>query len=312
MRRPTVFGQTTKYFAERQEARRKYILVYEGNQTEVQYFNGVIAHRNQLRVNPILELLPLLRSAADNTSSHPKIILQLLKEHFEEYKTAKVIIDKIVDYVIEVQWNGKCVESVATNLRKNLQDILTQEMKLSMTDEIDDLPLLIQRLSGYIETCFSETRKLEDLIIYINEQQIIYEEGYDTICIIIDRNKRNLEDYAAYVEECCLKGYSLFVSNPDFEFWLLLHLNQVFEYKPEDLLVNRKRDLAGGKSNKRYLEHVLSAVLGSYRKESIHFERFLPLIDRAIKNEKEFCEDIDGLEAALGSNVGILLEELRK
>jgi len=50
MRRPTVFGQTTKYFAERQEARRKYILVYEGNQTEVQYFNGVIAHRNQLRV----------------------------------------------------------------------------------------------------------------------------------------------------------------------------------------------------------------------------------------------------------------------
>jgi|GEM_PF-2215479 len=120
MRRPTVFGQTTKYFAERQEARRKYILVYEGNQTEVQYFNGVIAHRNQLRVNPILELLPLLRSAADNTSSHPKIILQLLKEHFEEYKTAKVIIDKIVDYVIEVQWNGKCVESVATNLRKNL------------------------------------------------------------------------------------------------------------------------------------------------------------------------------------------------
>jgi len=150
------------------------------------------------------------------------------------------------------------------------------------------------------------------LIIYINEQQIIYEEGYDTICIIIDRNKRNLEDYVAYVEECCLKGYSLFVSNPDFEFWLLLHLNQVFEYKPEDLLVNRKRDLAGGKSNKRYLEHVLSAVLGSYRKESIHFERFLPLIDRAIKNEKEFCEDIDGLEAALGSNVGILLEELRK
>lgn len=34
-------------------------------------------------------------------------------------------------------------------------------------------------------------------------------------------------------------------------------------------------------------------------------------IDIAIKNEKEFCEDIQRLKDSIGSNIGILIEDMR-
>ncbi len=59
MRIPKVFG-------ERSETKRiiakKYFLVYEGTQTEVQYFNGILDNRERLNINSLLEIIPILRS----------------------------------------------------------------------------------------------------------------------------------------------------------------------------------------------------------------------------------------------------------
>lgn len=38
---------------------------------------------------------------------------------------------------------------------------------------------------------------------------------------------------------------------------------------------------------------------------------YLLTIDIAIKNEKNYCEDIEELEHSVGSRVGLLIEELR-
>ena len=40
--------------------------------------------------------------------------------------------------------------------------------------------------------------------------------------------------------------------------------------------------------------------------------RFVKRIDKAIENEKQFCEDIGALEYSVGSNIGCLLTELRQ
>lgn len=311
MRRPVKFGQTTKHFPTIQEEKRKYILAYEGNKTEVQYFNGLIENRDVLNINPILELIPLLRSIPDDTSSHPKKILELLEEHFHRYMTVKVIIDKIIDYIVESQWEGNGSQLAITAMKNDFQMFSIQALDLSMDDEVEDLQMLIMQFNDCIEKWCSPIRKIEDLVNYIEEQQIIFEDGYDKICIIIDRNKRNLKEYGEYLQQCNDKGYSLYVSTPDFEFWLLLHSDKVFDYDYDELMENRKIDVDGNKSSKRYLENVLSTVFNGYKKENIRFGRFLPLVDIAIKNEKSFCEDIKGLEFNLGSNIGCLIKEIR-
>ena len=41
-------------------------------------------------------------------------------------------------------------------------------------------------------------------------------------------------------------------------------------------------------------------------------DRTIKNIDKAIENEKGFCEDIDKIKDVIGSNVGKLIEEMRK
>jgi hypothetical protein len=105
------------------------------------------------------------------------------------------------------------------------------------------------------------------------------------------------------IEKCKEKKIRLFVTNPSFEFWLLLHSDKVFDYDPDELLENKKI------GRKRFLEKAVSEVFNGYKKGNIQPERFLPYIRKAIANEKNFCQDLYGLKDRLGSNIGTLLEE---
>lgn len=49
-----------------------------------------------------------------------------------------------------------------------------------------------------------------------------------------------------------------------------------------------------------------------YKKSSYQAEELVGDIDKAIRNEKEFCEEIEGLENSVGSNIGRLIEDMRK
>ena len=160
-------------------------------------------------------------------------------------------------------------------------------------------------MAKYIYSRLDLTDQIANIVNYIEEQQILYNKDLDYICMIIDRDKGNIKthQYLQLLKKCEEKKIRLFVTNPTFEFWLLLHSQKVFEYCPAKLLANWK------KGNKRFLEEVLSDVFEGYRKENIRAERFMPYIREAIVNEKEFCQDISELQDKLGSNIGELLAE---
>ena len=83
-----------------------------------------------------------------------------------------------------------------------------------------------------------------------------------------------------------------------------MHSNKIFEFEEKDLLENKKVN-----RNKRFLEIHLSNIFAC-NKRNIYFDNFRNRIKTAIKNEKEFCEDINELKYKLGSNVGILINEM--
>lgn len=75
MRIPKKYGERTPHFKTIQDEVPKYIFVYEGQETEVQYFKGIIDNRSTLHINPLIDLQPILRSHLEITKSHPINIL---------------------------------------------------------------------------------------------------------------------------------------------------------------------------------------------------------------------------------------------
>ena len=71
----------------------------------------------------------------------------------------------------------------------------------------------------------------------------------------------------------------------------------------ENPLVNRRY---------RYTEHELRKRIEGYKKTSYNALSLVENIDIAIENEKHFCESIELLKNEVGSNVGLLITELRE
>lgn len=62
----------------------------------------------------------------------------------------------------------------------------------------------------------------------------------------------------------------------------------------------------------RYSEYELRKIYPKYKKTCYNADILVKNIDKAIENEKRFCEDIEKLENTLGSNVGRLIDEMRQ
>lgn len=124
----------------------------------------------------------------------------------------------------------------------------------------------------------------------------------DEFWMIIDRDRWHLEEW---LEKCRLeKNFFVALTNPCFEFWLLLHHFEVSDFQEEELLVNRKYN-----KKKRFIDRYLNKHLaGGYLKNDIQPERFLPHLQRAIDQAKLFAGN--NLLTELGSDNYKLLEKL--
>jgi hypothetical protein len=86
----------------------------------------------------------------------------------------------------------------------------------------------------------------------------------------------------------------------------LLHFDDVEQLDEIQLFHNPKIT-----AKRRYTEQELRKRMTGYTKSSYDVDWFMNRIDIAIKNEKNYCEDIEELEHSVGSRVGLLIEELR-
>ena len=144
-----------------------------------------------------------------------------------------------------------------------------------------------------------------------------FDSEIDQVCVIFDRDYRNLEKSVGKIFELCDKhGIKVVISNPNFELWLLMHFPNIKQYAPEMLLQNKKnlrhQLFEDASVNKKYLEILVSKNADGYSKGSkLEFERFFPLIETAIEQAKIYCEEPRKLVNELGTSVGKLIEEMR-
>ena len=123
--------------------------------------------------------------------------------------------------------------------------------------------------------------------------------------MVIDRDKENFFDdqYDKVRIFCKNNNVNLYVSNPNFEFWLFLHFPAVELEDRYELLLNKKC------GKRRYIEKRLNEIFG-YNKRTFNFNVLEDKIYDAIKREKNYEESLDGLKENLGTNVGLLVNKI--
>ena len=140
----------------------------------------------------------------------------------------------------------------------------------------------------------------------IDESESLFLEG-DELCIIADRDKKSFtpEQFDFLKEKHLAREIRFVLSNPCFEFWLLLHLDDCKSIDRAELLENRKS------GSRNYVSTLLKERLGGYNKKRIHFiSCFKDHIEDAIKNAKNFETDIVNLDTRPGTNICFLLEDM--
>lgn len=109
--------------------------------------------------------------------------------------------------------------------------------------------------------------------------------------------------------KCKEKNYNIALSNPLFEFWLLMHLVDITIYSKEDLFANKQIS-----QKRKYIDKELSNSLdngfnkkkGKFNKDIITIEN----VKRAISQEKLFENDVNKIIDNLGSNIGSLVTQI--
>jgi hypothetical protein len=131
----------------------------------------------------------------------------------------------------------------------------------------------------------------------------------DELWMIIDTDRwKNIPDIILE----CKNQNNMFVavSNPCFEFWLLLHIKDISEYSNEELELILKNSKVTNKKN--YVDSKIAEILGSYNKSNPKPELFIPTLDSAIKQAKKLNQNNADYPISLGSHVYKIIEKLKK
>lgn len=298
------------------EVARKYFLVYEGKETELKYFEAVNDLRREIGINPLIELCPLIRSYSENGWSNPKKILERVMLNLEESKTGKLtyetLLNRIMDYL-----HSEGAISQGSNQPHNVWRILKWYCEKKLSVQLDDIVCDIENDCEKLCSCLKERANIFSIVTNISDiiknQNITYDEHFDKICLIVDRDRSSFiskpenNQYEYVLNTCEKEKFGFYLTNPCFEFWLLLHFDEVRSIDKRKMLENEKV------SRKRtYAAEELHKLMPHYKKTNYDARMLAKRIDRAIINEKYFCEDIKMLEHKIGSNIGLLIEELRK
>jgi hypothetical protein len=145
-----------------------------------------------------------------------------------------------------------------------------------------------------------------------NYKKIYAIDAQDELWLVLDRDRQNfkIKNLAEIVTLCKQKNYELAITNPCFEFWLLLHLVDYKNYEMQDLLENKPKT----NHSKRFLETELTRLLGSYSKSNYDVKKCIATMAFAISQAQEFDLQANEIwhESRIGTRLHILVGNILK
>lgn len=269
-----------------EKPKRIIFLSVEGNVTEKNYLNLVNKYRTQLGIRSVVHIETLSRGK--DTRSDPKSVLGLLEDY------------------LEIRDEGILPEDVNSVLSEAGQE----DYSLVQIQQYLD-----GKLDGKDSFKFNRALKLAGIDLDYQKFLSEYNGEDDVFGVVIDRDQENHteETLTELQTKCAEKGRCYcFITNPCFEFWLLMHVCDVkIEYKNmySDILKNEK---ISGKHT--FVSKELSEKAGHSNRisEKKFKECYLPNVDTAIERARDFEQTEEGLLQNIGTNLPQLFQILRE
>lgn len=129
----------------------------------------------------------------------------------------------------------------------------------------------------------------------------------DELWIMVDRDHQSWgpKQLKEVQQLCKQKKYAFGLTNPCFEFWLLLHLEDANDYDE----ATRQKVLENQKSGSRtYCEQRIISRLGAYNKANPDFGQIIPQVGQALDRNKQLTDNgkVD-LFSQLGTSIDRLI-----
>ena len=166
------------------------------------------------------------------------------------------------------------------------------------------------KISSALTKIFDESLVGLDIIEVIKESNFTYNEEIDYICLIVDRDKNSFtsKQYRYVKSRCEIENFKFCVTNPCFEFWLMLYFSNCDDIDEEKI----KQNKINHKLEKTFCEIELDKLIpDEYNKNCFRVDTCIDKLDVAIKNSKRYETNIDLLKDHIGSNLFELFEFLR-
>jgi len=283
----------------------KFILVSEGYRTEVRYFEGLANNKRRAKISSLIQIYPLNRLAVHSGCSDPLCLLDLLDEYVDYSRTKKFSKNLFVSMFIEHAWDY--LSEISFQHLDLIKAKMIKKLSKKYQGDIVDYKIATQICNDILEK--------ESITIssdFVPPLPMDYDPDVDKIYVIIDRDRdaRDTSKCKEFTGRCKKRRYIPILTNPCFEFWLLLHFEDIIHVNKKELTVNEKID--GKRFTERKLDEILKRFdLNGYSKTSFDTRWFIDRIDEAMYNEKMFCYEEKCIMSNIGSNVGSLIQEMR-
>lgn len=266
---------------ETQSIKRVVFLSVEGEVTERRYFEFVRESRETLGIKSVVEIHVLRRG---DISSSPEKVVELLENYLE--------VRNNNDFLAEVD---------KLELKHYDKEFIHKYLEAPDTIDVKEK----RQFEGFLK----EEQLDLTYLLFLNKFKGSDNGENDVFGIVIDRDAGNHspENMARIFDECDEKGYRCFLTNPRFEFWLLLHVADVKSEYPDEL--EKMLDF----NDETVDKHLLEKTGGGKKIQRKIFDTyFLPNIDTAIERANGLCTSRNELLDQLGSTLGELFELLRE
>ena len=113
-----------------------------------------------------------------------------------------------------------------------LQDTCANVLNRSLSNEVSDLEADCNSIIHYLNEESEILNIVSDISKIIKASVITYAEGFDKVCLIVDRDKESFltvqgnNQYEYVLKKCAEKGFGFYVTNPCLNFGFYYILNK--------------------------------------------------------------------------------------
>ncbi len=234
-------------------------------------------------------------------------MLELIEPIVEKKEKAKFTYETAEGTIIEYIRNNITSISV-DNIKEAYNDSLSK-VQVNLKDEFDTntfkkiIGITIKELENKY-SIIGESVDLKHLIKYINESTT-YDPKVDKIYLIVDRDKKSFtqKQYKNVLSKTKQYNIDLIVTNPCFEFWLLLHFDDCLKIDKGLLLSNDKTS-----TGNTFVFNKLREYDSNYMKNNFDKKMYFEKSDTAIDNSKQYQNDVEKLINEVGTNIVPLIQ----